>query len=140
MSNYLITTEHKPIFDEELTEDIKSKLENFYLNAHNEDRIGLAVPMSWKDFTEIIKQSRLDMASINLVTDKIHQMRTFNNGIITIICQDDLTEQDKQKRYNFLKGLQFTQVSIFGLELLNEWLVANICSRVRVKKWKIITK
>ena len=133
MSNYLITTEHKPIFDEELTEDIKSSLENFYLNARNEDRIGFCVPMSWKDFAEILRQSRLDTANINLFPEKIHQMKTLNNGIINIICQDDLTDVDRQNRYSFLKGLRFTQVSIFGLELLNEWLVANICSRVRIR-------
>ncbi len=133
MSNYLITTEYKPIFEEELVEDIKSSLENFYLNARNEDRIGFCVPMGWKDFTEILRQSRLDMANINLFTEKIHQMKTLNNGIISIICQDDLTDVDRQNRYSFLKGLRFTQVSIFGLELLNEWLIANICSRVRVR-------
>lgn len=131
MSNYIVKTEAKPLFEEEMVEDIKENIENFYLNARDNDRIGFCVPMKWHEFTKIIKQMRLETAEINLLPDKIHQMKTLNNGIISIICQNDLTEDDMMNRSMCLKGLQFTQACIIGLEQLNCWLVSNICSRVR---------
>lgn len=131
MSNYIIKTETKPLFEEEMVEDIKENIENFYLNARDIDRIGFCVPMKWHEFTKIIKQMRLETAKIKQLSDKIHQMKTLNNGIISIICQNDLTEDDMMNRSMCLKGLQFTQACIIGLEQLNCWLVSNICSRVK---------
>lgn len=133
MSNYIVQTEAKPLFEEEMVEDIKENIENFYLNARDNDRIGFCVPMKWHEFTEIIKQMKLETATINMLPDKIHQMETLNNGIISIICQNDLTEDDMMNRSMCLKGLRFTQVCIIGLEQLNGWLVSNICSRVKVR-------
>jgi hypothetical protein len=133
MSNYIVKTEAKPLFEEEMVEDIKVNIENFYLNARDNDHIGFCVFMKWHEFAEIIKQMRLDTATINMLPDKIHQMRTLNNGIISIICQNDLTEDYMMNRFMCLKGLQFTQVCIIGLEQLNGWLVSNICSRVKVR-------
>lgn len=133
MSNYIVKTEAKPLFEEEMVEDIKRNIEDFYLNARDNDRIGFCVPMKWHEFTEIIKQMRLDAATINMLPEKIHQMKTLNNGIISIICQNDLTEDYMTNRSMCLKGLQFTQVCVIGLEQLNGWLVSNICSRVKVR-------
>lgn len=133
MSNYIVKTEAKPLFEEEMVEDIKENIENFYLNARDNDHIGFCVHMKWNEFTEIIKQMRLDTAKTNMLPDKIHQMKTLNNGIISIICQNDLTEDYMTNRFMCLKGFQFTQVCIIGLEQLNGWLVSNICSRVRVR-------
>lgn len=133
MSNYIVKTEAKPLFEEEMVEDIKGNIENFYLNARDKDHIGFCVPMKWNEFTEITKQMRLETAITNMLPDKIHQMKTLNNGIISIICQNDLTEDYMTNRSMCLKGLRFTQVCIIGLEQLNGWLVSNICSRVRVR-------
>jgi hypothetical protein len=133
MSNYIVKTEAKPLFEEEMVEDIKENIENFYLNARDNDHVVFCVPMKWYEFTEIIKQMRLETAITNILPDKIHQMRTLNNGIISIICQNDLTEDYMTNRSMCLKGLQFTQVCIIGLEQLNGWLVSNICSRVKVR-------
>ena len=131
MSNYIVKTEAKPLFEEEMVEDIKENIENFYLNAGNKDRIGFCVPMKWHEFTEIIKQMRLESATINMLPGKIHQIKTLNNGIISIICQNDLTE-DYMANHSCLKGFRFTQACIIGLEQLNGWLVSDICSRVKV--------
>lgn len=135
MSNYLIKTEAKPLFEEEMVEDIKTNLEDFYLNARNEDRIGFCVPMTWKEFTEILKQMRMETVEINMapIYGKIYQMKTLNNGTINIICEKDLSYDDIMNRTLVLKGLMFTQVCIIGLEQLNGLLVANICSRVKVR-------
>ena len=133
MSNYIVKTEAKPLFEEEMVEDIKENIENFYLNARDIDHIGFCVPMKWHEFMEIIKQMRLETAITNMLPDKIHQMKTLNNGIISIICQNDLTEDYMTNRSMCLKGLQFTQVCVIGLEQLNGWLVSNICSRVKVR-------
>lgn len=133
MSNYIVKTEAKPLFEEEMVEDIKENIENFYLSARDNDHIGFCVSMKWLEFLEIIKKMRLETAITNMLPDKIHQMRTLNNGIISIICQNDLTEDYMTNRSMCLKGLQFTQVCIIGLEQLNGWLVSNICSRVKVR-------
>lgn len=133
MSNYIVKTEAKPLFEEEMVEDIKGNIENFYLNARDNDHIGFCVPMKWHEFAGIIKQMRLETATTNMLPEKIHQMKTLNNGIISIICQNDLTEDYMTNRSMCLKGLQFTQVCIIGLEKLNGWLVSNICSRVKVR-------
>ena len=133
MSNYIVKTEAKPLFEEELVEEIKMYLENAYLNANNEDRIGFYIPMSWHEFTEILRQSRLDMADINLATEKIHQMRTLNNGIINIICDKDLSDNDRNYHAPFLQGLLLTQCYCFGMEELSGWVLSNFCSRVKVR-------
>ena len=132
MSNYFIKTQYKESNNDELVEDIKTHLENCYTRASAVDRIGFYVPVTWSKFIEILKQTTIGTVEINNKWEPIHQIKTFNGGIINVICDNELSPDDRRICL-FMQGIRLTQAVHIGIEYLSLNLVANINARVGVK-------
>lgn len=130
--NYYIKTDVVEQSVEEVLQEVKISLGNYYLNASRDDRIAFYVPFGWYQFMDILNEARMSTAEIDMF-GKVHRMKTLNGGFIHIFTDKDLTEEDRGMNPKIMKGFRFTQAAMFDCRKLDQFIVGSISQRIYFK-------